>query len=94
MVKRPESVHFHKPTTKTLYYSLLLVNIAVLVLFGYIIYLIYFYTAETELFKFGYLFIGLAVLAVVFLSLLLVMGKKGLSKKLLDFKKYKHHVKH
>ena len=88
-MKREESVHFHKPTSQTLYLSMLAIILAILVLFSYVVYLVYNFTIGTQFDIFSKIMLGLIIVVVAVLVILLILGKAGLSKELSHFKKYK-----
>jgi len=91
-MKKPESIHFHKPTTKTIYATLLAASIAAFILFIYVTYLAYSFIVDTIFNIFSYILLTLIIVAIVLKIILITLGRAGFSKELFHLKKYKHKI--
>lgn len=93
MVKKPESIHFHKPTSQAIYYSMVTLIIAMLLLFAHILYLAYQVTIGAEFSFFHHIVLALVLVSIALFATLIIVGKIGY-KELSDLRKYKYEIEY
>jgi len=93
MIKKPESIHFHKPVATAIYLSALGVIISLLILFADILYRAYEATESLQFTALHHIILGLLIIVIALLVILIVTGKIGY-KELSYLQKYKLKIEH
>ena len=89
MTARPYSAHFHKPTSDATYYTLLTINLAILIIFAIVTYVTYIGTYGTEYSLISFITVIPAIAGGLFFALLALTGRKAFRRELAYLRKYR-----